>query len=265
MDKKRVLIVGLEESEILIIKQNLGFEYLLVHYDILPKIQLIEGDLFVESPSVQNKYLSVDMVVFHGIFSDDFDFITLLALWNGPCLPNAKGMMDLRQRIPGLVRALSVSKFSGIKRGMIIGEEEYFAESEVVAKWGIWHCGEDKNKFAGNWKSQETSVIEEFISGEAVRIMIMGDQYWQIKLTGDNWLKSIHHEDSKEMQLDDELLSDSQNIAKHFNLQMVGVDYMIGSNGKRYLLEVNHIPNVTVFPFINEAFLEFSEKWIMSH
>jgi hypothetical protein len=265
MDKKRVLIVGLEESEILIIKQSIGFDYLLVHYEVLPKIQLIEGNLLVESSTTPGKYLSVDIVIFHGIFADDFDFITLLALWSGPCLPNASGMMDLRHRIPGLVRALSVSKFSGIKRGMVLGGEEYFAESEVVAKWGIWHCGEDKNKFTGSWKSAETSVIEEFITGEAVRIMIVGDKAWQIKLTGDTWLKSIHHQDALEMELDNELLSDSRNIAKHFGLQMVGIDYMVSSDGNKYLLEVNHIPNVTVFPFMNKAFLEFSKEWIMTN
>ena len=264
MEKKRILIVGLEDSEVLTIKQNLGFDYLLVHYDLLPKVQLVAGKLFVESSSVPGKYLSVDVVIFHGIFANDFDFITLLALWNGPCLPNAKGMMDLRQRIPGLVRALSVSRFSGIKRGMVLDSAEYFSESEVVAKWGTWHCGEDKNKFSGSWQSSESSVVEDFIVGDAVRIMLIGDKYWQIKLTGDSWLKSIHHEDSGVMVLDEELLADTQNIAKYFNMQMVGVDYMVANDGNKYLLEVNHIPNVTVFPFINEAFLEFAENWIAS-
>lgn len=203
-------------------------------------------------------------MIFHGIYKDDLDFITLLAMWNGPCLPNALGMMDLRQRIPGLVRALSVSKFSGIKRGMVIGEQEYNSETEVVAKWGIWHCGEDKNKFNGDWTSTETSVIEEFIDGEAVRIMIVGDKNWQIRLTGDTWLKSIHNEGSWEMEIDQELLLDSTAIAKHFNLQTVGVDYIIGKNGERYLLEVNHIPNVTVFPFVNKAFIEYAGEWMVS-
>jgi hypothetical protein len=262
MDKKRILIVGLEIEEVAIIKQNLDFGSLAIHYDMLPNIKLIEGDLFVESPSVPDKYFIVDKVIFHGIFENDVDFITLLALWNGPCLPNAHGMMDLRQRIPGLVRALRVSKFGGIKRGMTIGSQEIESTKETVAKWGIWHCGEDKHKFTGTWTSSETSVIEEFIEGEAVRIMIVGDKHWQIKLTGDTWLKSIHNEGSWEMELDKELLEDSLNIAKYFNLQTVGVDYMVGKNGNRYLLEVNHIPNVTVFPFVNEAFLKYVEKWI---
>jgi hypothetical protein len=216
----------------------------------------------VESPTVPDKYFPVDKVIFHGIFENDYDFITLLALWDGPCLPNASGMMDLRQRIPGLARALKVSKFTGIKRSMVLGNREFYSETEVVAKWGIWHCGEDKAKFSGAWKSSEPSVIEEFIVGEAVRIMIVGDKNWQIKLTGDTWLKSIHNEGSDQINIDPELLKDSQNIAKHFNLLTVGVDYIAGANGENYLLEVNHIPNVTVFPFVNDAFLEFSSNWV---
>ncbi|MFS2186516.1 hypothetical protein ACCC92_07550 [Mucilaginibacter sp. Mucisp84] len=264
MDKIRILVIGLEEAEVNALKQSLNFNYLMVHYDLVPQVKLIEGQLYVESSSIPGKYLLVNKVIFHGIYKDDLDFITLLAMWNGPCLPNALGMMDLRQRIPGLVRALSVSKFSGIKRGMVIGEQEYNSETEVVAKWGIWHCGEDKNKFNGEWTSTETSVIEEFIDGEAVRIMIVGDKNWQIRLTGDTWLKSIHNEGSWEMEIDQELLLDSKAIAKHFNLQTVGVDYIIGKNGERYLLEVNHIPNVTVFPFVNKAFIEYAGEWMVS-
>ncbi|SEO48961.1 hypothetical protein SAMN05192574_108269 [Mucilaginibacter gossypiicola] len=264
MDKIRILVIGLEEAEVNALKQSLNFNYLMVHYDLVPQVKLIEGQLYVESTSVPGKYLLVNKVIFHGIYKDDVDFITLLAMWNGPCLPNALGMMDLRQRIPGLARALSVSKFSGIKRGMVIGEQDYSTETEVVAKWGIWHCGEDKNKFTGDWTSTETSVIEEFIDGEAVRIMIVGDKSWQIRLTGDTWLKSIHNEGSWEMEIDQELLLDSKAIAQHFNLQTVGVDYIIGKNGERYLLEVNHIPNVTVFPFVNKAFIEYAVEWMVS-
>lgn len=262
MSTKRILIVGLEQQEVERIKEHLQFGYVALHYEMLPNVKLIEGNLFVESLSVKDKYLLVDKVIFHGIFENDIDFITLLALWNGPCLPNAQGMMDLRQRIPGLIRALRVSKFNGIKRGMTIGIQEVNASKESVAKWGIWHCGEDKHKFVGNWVSAETSLIEEFIDGEAVRIMLVGDRSWQIQLTGDSWLKSIHNKGSWEMEVDNDLLQDSINIAKYFDLQTVGVDYMVGNDGNKYLLEVNHIPNVTVFPFVNVAFLEYVEKWI---
>lgn len=262
MNKQRILIVGLEEGDVAKIKEGLGFEYLFIHSDLVPRVKLIKGTLFVESTTIPDKFLKVDKVVFHGIYDNDFDFINLLALWNGPCLPNATGMMDLRKRIPGLVRALKVSTFNQLERGMVINQDSYVSSGDTVAKWGIWHCGEDKAKFNGEWKSSETSVIEEFIKGEAVRIMIVGDRYWQIKLTGDTWLKSIHNEGSDKMAIDEELLTDSINIAKHFKLQTVGVDYMIGENGIKYLLEVNHIPNVTVFSFVNEEFVKYTKHWI---
>ena len=59
----------------------------------------------------------VSHVLFHGIFEDDFPFLTALALWGGPCLPKARGMMDCRLRIPCLVRALEVTRFGGMLRG----------------------------------------------------------------------------------------------------------------------------------------------------
>jgi D-alanine-D-alanine ligase-like ATP-grasp enzyme len=81
-------------------------------------------------------------------------------------------------------------------------------------------------------------------------------------LTGDTWLKSIHHENACEMVVDKDLLEDTHNLARHFNLEIVGVDYMVGNNGEKYLLEVNHIPNVTIFPFMNDAFLEYAAHWV---
>ena len=43
---------------------------------------------------------------------------------------------------------------------------------------------------------------------------------------------------------------------------MVGVDYMIGDDGTRHLLEVNHIPNVTRFPEIRAAYLNYVVEWL---
>jgi len=262
MEKKRILLVGLEENEVIRIKQGLEHLYLVMHYEMLPKVKLEEGVLLVESKTVAGKYMPVDKVIFHGIFENDLDFITLLALWNGPCLPDALGMMNLRQRIPGLVRSLRSSRFNTLRRGMLIGSEPYTSKVDSVAKWGIWHCGEDKAKFNGVWQGPETTVIEDFITGEAVRIMIVGDTYWQIKLTGDSWLKSIHNAGAGSMPVDEELLQDSLNIAKAFGMQMIGIDYMIADDGNRYLLEVNHIPNITVFNFMTDAFIEFANSWI---
>jgi hypothetical protein len=260
MEKERLLLIGLEENEVTSIKENV--DYMVTSYYMLPKIKLVDGILYVESPSVTEKYLKVDKVIFHSIFENDFDFITLLALWNGPCLPDATGMMDLRLRHSGLVRSLRATRFGNLLRGMSLSQDIVTTPNETVAKWGNWHCGENKHKFTGNWETPgELTLLEPFIKGDAVRIMLVGEKGWQIKLTGDDWLKSIHHSDSGEMEIDPELLEDTKNIAKHFNLETVGVDYMVAETGEKYLLEVNHIPNITVFPFINSAFIEFASQW----
>ena len=79
----------------------------MLHFEMLPVLKMLDGVLLVESQSVAGRWNTVDMVVFHGIFENDLDTLTMLALWGGPCLPAAQGMMDLRSRIPGLARALN--------------------------------------------------------------------------------------------------------------------------------------------------------------
>ncbi len=260
MEKERLLMIGLEENEVNHIRSHTNC--LLVSYDFLPSIKLIEGNLYVESSFNPDRYLKVDKVIYHGIFENDYDFITLLALWNGKCLPNPLAMMDLRLRHSGLVRSLKATRFKNLKRGMSIKTENWKVQKATVAKWGNWHCGENKELFESDFFTSEPTLFEPFIKGEAVRIMLIGEEAWQIKLEGDDWKKSLHHSQSGQMSIDEELLDDSRNIAKYFDLEIVGIDYMISSDKSKYLLEVNHIPNVTVFSFINDSFMKYAVNWI---
>ena len=260
MPRQRTLLVGLEPEEIDAIRNQIGD--LLVAHSTLPRVRLVEGELFAESSTQANRFLKIDKVVYHGIFENDFHFLTLLALWGGHCLPDAQGMMDCRLRHSGLVRAARVSRFGKMKRGMSLEPETWTSNSNIVAKWGDWHCGENKHRFEGEWQTEYPTVFEPFIEGEAVRIMLIGEQFWQIRLTGDAWLKSIHHSDAAEMPVDAELLADARVLAEHFKLPTVGIDYMIGNDGQKYLLEVNHIPNVTVFPFVREAYISYTSQWV---
>ncbi len=122
--KPRILLIGIQPEEIEILKAKLKNDFLILAYDGLPKVTLNRGILSAESQTVAGKFLKIDQVVFHSIYENDYDFITLLALWNGPCLPNATAMLNLRERIPGLVRSLAISKFDGIPRGMTIRKQQ---------------------------------------------------------------------------------------------------------------------------------------------
>jgi glutathione synthase/RimK-type ligase-like ATP-grasp enzyme len=58
------------------------------------------------------------------------------------------------------------------------------------------------------------------------------------------------------MPIDPELLDDARRLAAHFGLEVVGVDYIVSSDGSRHLLEVNHVPTVTVLPEVRAAYLD---------
>lgn len=253
-----LLLVGLDGPETAELRRRLDRPVLA--FETLPRIRVDRGRLLVERPNFMNHFVPVERVAYHAIFEDDFDFLTALALWGGPCLPGARGMMDLRLRLPGLVRALAVTRFGGIPRGYA-DRGTTVAEGQAVAKWGNWHCGEDKARFDGTWMASVPTLFEAFIEGEAVRIVLVGEHAWQVRMAGEGWLKSIHDPGAAFMPIDLGLLDDARRLADHFGLRTVGVDYMVAPDGGRYLLEVNHVPNVTVFPEVREAYLDLVVRW----
>jgi hypothetical protein len=259
-DEPRLLCVGLEGAEIEALRACIDLPA--IYHETLPKLTLEAGQLWAESAKAPGRLLQVDRVIFHGIFDDDLPFLTTLALWGGPCLNDAVGMMDCRERIPALARACQTSRFGHAHRWLVSSGKSITTQHTHVAKWGNWHCGEGKARVEGSWTAPEDSLVEPFVDGEAVRVMLVADQAWQIRLTGDGWLRSIHHPEAAIMdEVNPLLLEDTRALARRFNFAMVGVDYMIAHDGAPRLLEVNHIPNITVFAPVREAFLELASAW----
>src|SRR3954464_10215834 len=90
-------------------------QHRVIAFDMLPRVQLRGGELFVHDTWAGSG--PVGKVVFHGIFEDDLPLLGALALWGGPCLPSAHGMLDCRPRIPNLARVRRVSRFAAMRRG----------------------------------------------------------------------------------------------------------------------------------------------------
>ena len=258
--KDSVCIVGLDEHESDAIRERLDV-HVIAHVTI-PGIIVQNGTLFVETSS-KARIRPVSKLIYHGIYEDDLDFITGLAFWGGPSLPNARAMMDCRLKLPCLVRALDHTQFGG-KRDFVSPQMRYETQTEQVAKWGNWHCGENKERFLGNWSGEYPSIIEPYFEGQAVRVVIIGDSYWQIRLEGKDWLKSIHDNQADFMDVDPELLADTRNLKKAFGLEIIANDYIVGADGSKHLLEVNHIPNVIRFPELWNAYCNFVVEWVNS-
>jgi hypothetical protein len=254
---ERILLIGFDAEEATTLVGRLPFEC--VCHEMLPKIVVKDGNLLAESPD-GSRYRRVSRVIFHGIFEHDLEFLAGLALWGGPCFPNPVAMMDCRLRLPCLVHALRFTRFGG-QRGYASPEASYASESESVAKWGNWHCGENKERFTGIWEAQEPTLFEPFIPGEAVRLVILGSVARQIRLAGKDWRKSVHGAGAEFMTADPELVADTQTIRKGLGLDIIANDYMV-SESARYLLEVNHIPSITCFPELWQDYLDVVTTWV---
>ncbi|MCA9178945.1 MAG: hypothetical protein KDB14_30990, partial [Planctomycetales bacterium] len=93
-------------------------------------------------------------------------------------------------------------------------------------------------------------------------VVVIGDQFWQIKLEGDGWLKSLHHPAACFVEPDPQLVADTQRVARGFGLEIAANDYVVAPDGQPHLLEVNHIPNVTRFPEIWDAYSDYVIEWL---
>jgi hypothetical protein len=263
MSDRRVLTVGLEERETDEIRERTGLT--LVAHIGLPRLLLDGGVLHVERRGGPG-WLPVSHVLFHSIYADDLEPQAALALWGGPCLPSAAAMMDCRLRLPCLVRALRYTRFGGPPRGFISAGAAYAAPdgAERVAKWGNWHCGENKARFSGVWHASDDAgcLIEPYVPGEAVRVALIGDRAFQVRLSGPDWKKSIHDGAAELMEPDPELVADARAVQAGFGLEVLANDYVISPDGAKFLLEVNHIPNVDRFPAIRDAYCDLAVDWL---
>jgi hypothetical protein len=260
MSHELVVLIGHDRPEVAELKARTPRR--VVAFDMLPRVQLRGGELFVHDTWAGTG--PVGKVVFHGIFEDDLPVLAALALWGGPCLPSACGMLDCRPRVPNLGRVRRVSRFAALPRGYASPGTTFEAAGPTVAKWGEWHCGEGKERFSGEWEAKEPTLFEPFLDGEAVRVTAIGDRVWQVRLGGDDWKKSIHHPAAGFMPVDAELADDVRRMRDHFDLAVCAADYIVTPVGERHLLELNHIPNVTQFPEIREAYLDFAVGWMNS-
>jgi len=261
MNEPLLCTVGLDPEEHSELKRRIAGR--VVCHETLPPIMVADGKLLVQRPNAFS-YVAVDRLIYHGIFEDDHDFIAALALWGGPCLPNARAMMDCRLKLPCLVRALGHTRFAAPRRGFAAAGTTFEATRPSVAKWGNWHCGENKETFDAQFAARQPSIIEPFIEGEAVRVVVIGRRHWQIALEGADWRKSIHDDRARLMPADPRLVEDTVQVAAAMGLEIAANDYIVSPDGEAHLLELNHIPNVTRFPEIRAAYLDYAVQWVAS-
>jgi hypothetical protein len=254
-----LLTIGLERPEVDELRPRVSLP--VVAHDTLPKLQIRRGELFARRPE-RDQFVPVSKVIFHGIFEDDLPTLAALALWGGPCLPGAHGMLDCRPRIANLARVRRVSRFAALPRGYTDANTTFPVDGETVAKWGEWHCGEGKERVSADHTVTEPTLFEPFVAGDAVRVQVIGPAVFQLRLGGAGWKKSIHGEGTAFTAPDPELVADTRRLEDHFGLPVCATDHIVTPTGEKHLLELNHIPNVTEFTELRTAYLDFAASWV---
>ena len=255
----RTLLVGFDAPEAAELAARLPGES--VAHEALPRVVIERGVLFAPL-ATSATYRRIDRVVFHAIYDDDLEFLAGLALWGGPCFPNAQALVETRMRLPCLVRALQHTRFGGPSRGYAFTGGRYDPAGEEVAKWGNRHCGENKQRINAPHTAAEPTLFEPFIAGEAVRITLLGDTAFQTRMAGPGWLKSVHGAGAELTDPDPELVADTRAVRRGLGLEIVANDYMVSPATGPYLLEANAIPSVTCHAELWRAYVEVVAGWV---
>ncbi len=262
MDERVTLLVGYDAPEASQLADAIDGP--VVVSEMLPRVRLDAGELLVSDPRRFGPPRPVGRVLYHALYDiePEIAFVTTLALWGGPCLPNPLGMLLARPRASNLAVARKASHFAALPRTYLPSGGAFTAESPTVAKWGEWHCGEGKEVFTGERHFDQPTLLEPFVSADAVRVQVVGDRAWQIRLGGADWKKSIHHPTAAIEPPDPRLVDDVQRVMDAFALELGASDFVVAPDGTPHLLEFNHIPNVTQFTEVWTGYLAFATRWL---
>lgn len=182
---------------------------------------------------------------------------------NIPCWPNPHVLKKMLDRYDVL---LECSQAGFIDHDIFVDDK--FTTTPLlhfphVLKMGNVHRGE--GKYLINDVSDYPSItgkfsIEPFFKGDSIRSLIIGDDTFGIKVDNEtSWIKNSSGADINEYKLSNEIIDHSRQIAKHFGLDVAGVDYIVNKEGHHFL-EINQYPGLSGFDHIQDSAKKFLKE-----
>lgn len=133
-----------------------------------------------------------------------------------------------------------------------------------VLKMGNVHRGEGKYLIKSQSDFPEMSgkfSIEPYFEGESVRALIIGDEIFGIRVTNEEtWIKNAAGAEVHEYELSSELIEHARKVAKYFDIDLAGIDYIVEKNGDFHLLEINQYPGISGFDNVMESAKRFFKQ-----
>lgn len=188
----------------------------------------------------------------------------LWSIMNGdiPCWPPPNALIEMLDRHRVMQRCIDHGLVTNNKVFVsTVGEALAKAgDSENwVVKTGNEHRGLGKYLWEDDWSREleftDLVTVEPFYEGESVRVLIIGDREFGIRMTNeDSWIKNAP---GAEKHLWDTskrpgIVNHARKVADHFGLDVAGVDYIVDKDDKYHFLEVNQYPGLAGFDDIGE-------------
>jgi hypothetical protein len=251
-----LVTIGLDSELVQRVRQV--FDARVVAYPAVPRLYSLDGQVRVESASVAGRWLEPAGVIFYGYFEDAGPARRALALASTPTFPDVRSTLPLDERAMAL--ALSLRAEGGRqRRGFVPRGLSVRVDREHVVKWGNRHCGEDKERVTGVVELAHDAVIEPFVEGRSVRVLLVGERAWQLEYASDDWRKNVRATVSV-VEADAELVARARQTTTRLGLALAGVDYIVNEEGAT-LLEVNAYPGLEDVPAAVDAFVEMAGAW----
>jgi hypothetical protein len=197
-------------------------------------------------------------VVFYGYFDDAGAARRGLALGSTPTFPDVGKTLPLDERAVALMLALRAEGRLPA-RGFVPRGVSVTVDREHVIKWGNRHCGEDKERVLGLVQVANDAVIEPFVTGRSVRILVVGERAWQLEYESADWRKNVGSTVTI-VEAAPDLVARARQTTTRLGLDVAGVDYIV-SEGEATLLEVNAYPGLDDVPGAAEELLSMAQTW----
>lgn len=185
-----------------------------------------------------------------------------------PCWPNADALLKMTDRhsvmnecinagfVNHKVYQCNYKDFHSISKSL---------QYPYVIKTGTEHRGIGKNLVLRRddipleWDGLAT--IEPYFEGESVRVLIIGKDIFSFKTTNpDSWIKNSPGADIEKCSVNEDVVKHAQDIARYFDIDIAGVDYIVSENGHAHFLEVNQYPGLGVFDDVEECAKKFVKE-----
>jgi glutathione synthase/RimK-type ligase-like ATP-grasp enzyme len=147
-----------------------------------------------------------------------------------------------------------------VPRGYAPAGQELRFEGERVFKWSNRHCGDDKARQADSFTPQQPTLVEPFFEGTSERILIVGDDVWHLTYESEDWRKNVAARVRVLETPNQALVERARHTARTLGLRVVGVDYLVTSDGA-ILLEINAYPGLSDVPGAEDAFVADVARW----